>query len=221
MLIRLSNLCKVYNTGGVEVHALRDIDLGIDRAEFVAICGPSGSGKSTLMHILGCLDRPTSGNYFLDNTPISGYNDKELSKIRNRNIGFVFQSFNLIPQLTVRENVGLPLLYNRVPVDEIQKKVIDILGDVELEKRMLHRPAELSGGEQQRTAIARAIINNPSILLADEPTGNLDTRIGEEIMSIFSRLHKDGKTIVVVTHNDAVASYAERQINLMDGMIGL
>ncbi len=221
MLIRLSNLCKVYNTGGVEVHALRDIDLGIDRGEFVAICGPSGSGKSTLMHILGCLDRPTSGSYFLDDTPISGYNDKELSKIRNRNIGFVFQSFNLIQQLTVRENVGLPLLYNRVPVDEIQKKVIDILGDVELEKRMLHRPAELSGGEQQRTAIARAIINDPSILLADEPTGNLDTRIGQEIMSIFSRLHKDGKTIVVVTHNDAVASYAERQINLMDGMIGL
>ncbi len=221
MLIHLSNLCKVYNTGDVEIHALRDINIEIDRGEFVAICGPSGSGKSTLMHILGCLDRPTSGSYLLDNIPISGYNDKELSKIRNRNIGLVFQSFNLIPQLTVMENVGLPLLYNRIPRDEIHKKVIDILENVELEKRMLHRPGELSGGEQQRTAIARAIINDPLILLADEPTGNLDTRIGQEIMNIFSRLHKDGKTIVVVTHNHTVASYAERQINLMDGMLGL
>ena len=221
-IIEITDLTKTYGTGNVAVHALQSVSAAVERGEFLAIMGPSGSGKSTLMNILGCLDRPTSGTYVLDGEDVSRLSKRKLAGVRNRRIGFVFQSYNLLPRLTAAKNVTLPLLYNGQEVltdRECHKRAIAALESVGLGERVHHRPNELSGGQQQRVAIARALINNPSIILADEPTGNLDTQSSEEIMDLLHQLHDQGVTIVMVTHEPGIADHAERVIFLRDGQI--
>jgi putative ABC transport system ATP-binding protein len=217
--VELQGVAKVYRRGAREVAALADVTLRVDAGESVAVMGPTGSGKSTLLSILGCLDRPTRGRYALDGVAVSGLSDPELSRVRNRRIGFVFQSFHLIPQLTVAENVETPLLYGPVPVSEWRARALACLEKVSLAHRAHHRPAELSGGEAQRAAIARALVTEPHLLLADEPTGNLDSRTGEEIASLIDELHRSGTTVVLVTHNEALGGRAERVLHLRDGRI--
>ena len=218
-LIEAKNITKIYYRGNVEVNALRGVSLSVYSGEFLSIIGPSGSGKTTLMDILGCLSRPTSGSYFLGSRDVSKLSDDELSDIRKNKIGFVFQTFNLISRTSALDNVELPLLYSGVGETERREKAMSVLSRVGLEKRAYHDPNELSGGEQQRVAIARALINNPSIIFADEPTGNLDSKTGKEIMSLFEKLHQEGKTIIMVTHDATVADYAERSIKIKDGKI--
>ena len=219
MLIEVQNLSKVYQIGTVEVHALRKIDLEIDKNEYVAIMGPSGSGKSTLMNILGCLDTPTTGTYRLAGTLVSELNDDQLAEIRNKEIGFVFQTFNLLPRANALHNVELPLVYSGMPASKRKELAKQALEKVGLADRMDHKPSELSGGQRQRVAIARALVNNPSIILADEPTGNLDTKTGDEIMKIFYKLHEQGNTIILVTHEEYIAEHAHRIVRLKDGII--
>jgi putative ABC transport system ATP-binding protein len=218
-LIELRGLTKVYVMGSEEVRALDGIDLDIERAEYVTIMGPSGSGKSTLMNLIGCLDTPTAGDYRLEGELVSNLDDDELAAIRNRRIGFIFQTFNLLPRATSLENVELPLIYARVIPADRKERAAQALTKVDLANRLDHRPNELSGGQRQRVAIARALVTEPSILLADEPTGNLDTKTGNEIMALFQQLHADGQTIIVVTHDPAVATLGERTIRLIDGRI--
>jgi putative ABC transport system ATP-binding protein len=218
-LIETQDLWKTYVMGLEEIHALRGVSLSIDRGEYVAIMGPSGSGKSTLMNLIGCLDTPTRGSYRLNGKEVARMNDNELARIRNEEIGFVFQTFNLLPRATALHNVELPLVYAGVPAAERQQRAREALQRVELGDRMTHRPNELSGGQRQRVAVARALVNNPSILLADEPTGNLDTKTGAEIMALLQTLHHAGHTIVMVTHEADIAHYANRTIHLRDGCI--
>ena len=218
-LIEVKNVYKIYNPGENEVRALDGISVTIDHGEFVAIVGHSGSGKSTFMNMLGCLDTPTSGDYYLDGVNVAGMTDDELSDIRNKQIGFIFQGFNLIPSLTAQENVELPLIYQKIPKSERKRRVKEALEKVELSHRMGHRPTELSGGQQQRVAIARALVTRPSLFLADEPTGNLDSSTGEEIMKLFHELHANGNTIVLITHDNGVADEAERKIFIRDGKV--
>jgi putative ABC transport system ATP-binding protein len=221
-LIETTDLTKVYGTGEIAVHALRGVSTVVEEGEFVAIMGPSGSGKSTLMNILGCLDRPTCGTYVLEGEDVSKLSKAKLAGVRNRKIGFVFQSYNLLPRLTAAKNVMLPLLYNghrRLSDGECYERAVAVLESVGLGDRVHHRPNELSGGQQQRVAIARALVNNPSILLADEPTGNLDTQSSEEVLELLHQLHDGGATIVMVTHEPGIADHAERVIYLLDGQI--
>lgn len=217
MSISVRELCKFYSVGGQTVRALDNVSLDIGDGEYVTVVGTSGSGKSTLMNILGCLDTPTSGSYFLDENDVSALSDNELSDIRSRKIGFIFQSFNLIPGLTALENVELPLLYRRVPKKQRSEAALRALESVKLSDRALHRPSELSGGQQQRVAIARAIAANPRIILADEPCGNLDSRSGAEVLDILEQLNASGKTIVMITHNEETAKKAQRLIRISDG----
>ena len=219
MLIALENITKDYQVGLEAVHALRGITLNIDKGEYVAIMGPSGSGKSTLMNILGCLDTATEGAYNLNDTNVSTMNDDELAETRNREIGFVFQTFNLLPRATALHNVELPLIYKGAPAAKRREGAETALEKVGLTDRMHHRPNELSGGQRQRVAIARALVNNPSIILADEPTGNLDTRTGDEIMEIFETIHDAGNTIILVTHEEYIAEHSDRIIRLRDGFV--
>lgn len=218
-MITIKNLNKVYKTGTVEVHALKDVNLEIHHGEFIAIMGHSGSGKSTLMNIIGCLDRPSSGEYLLDGINIKNQSQDELSLIRNKKIGFVFQAFNLIPRTNVLRNVELPMIYAKVKSSQRKNKAIELLDKVNLSDRINHLPNELSGGQKQRVAIARALANNPPIILADEPTGNLDTQSSEEIMDLFRSLNKEGNSIILVTHEPDIAKYADRVIVFRDGMI--
>jgi putative ABC transport system ATP-binding protein len=218
-MISIKNLNKVYKTGTVEVHALRDVNLEINHGEFIAIMGHSGSGKSTLMNILGCLDRPTDGEYLLDGINIKNQSQDELSLIRNKKIGFVFQAFNLIPRTNVLRNVELPMIYAKMKILQRRQRAIELLNKVGLGERINHLPNELSGGQKQRVAIARALANNPPIILADEPTGNLDTQSSEEIMDIFKSLNREGNSIILVTHEPDIAQYADRVIVFRDGQI--
>ena len=218
-MIDIKDLCKIYLVGDERVRALDHATLHIYPHEFVSIIGPSGSGKSTLMNIIGCLDVADAGSYHLDGLPIEQYSENQLAQIRNRKIGFVFQSFNLIPKLSAEENVELPLIYQKVPRAERQKRVKEALERVRLSHRAKHLPTELSGGQQQRVAIARALVTNPSLILADEPTGNLDSKTSKEIMDIFHELHAQGNTIVLITHDNDVAKQAERAIHILDGKI--
>jgi putative ABC transport system ATP-binding protein len=215
----LSDVTKVYPMGEAQVEALRGVDLQIKAGEFIAVLGPSGSGKSTVMHILGCLDTPTSGTYHLDGVAIQGLNPNELAEIRNRRIGFVFQSFHLLPRATAGENVELPMVFAGVNAGERKTCAESVLEQVGLKERIKHLPNELSGGERQRVAIARALINKPSIILADEPTGNLDSRSGAEILGLFENLHAEGRTVILVTHDEAIAQRAHRVIRIFDGEI--
>jgi len=220
MIIELRNIIRTYDMGEAEeVHALRGVSLSILRNEYVAIMGPSGSGKSTLMNILGCLDTPTSGLYQFNGVNVSDMNDNELAKIRNKEIGFVFQTFNLLARSDALHNVELPLIYAGVPKTERRKRAMETLEQVGLRDRAHHKPNELSGGQRQRVAVARALVTRPSIILADEPTGNLDTRTGEEIMSLFEQLHRLGNTMILVTHEADIAEHAQRAIRLRDGLI--
>lgn len=218
-LIQVKDLCKVYNPGENVVHALDHVDLTVEKGEFVAIIGQSGSGKSTLMNMLGCLDVPSSGSYYLNGVNVATMHDNELSVIRNREIGFIFQGFNLIQNLTALENVELPLIYRGVDRKTRKKLASDSLKRVGLEKRMSHKPSEMSGGQQQRVAIARAIAARPPVILADEPTGNLDSASSREIMQILKEMHRDGKTIILITHDDGIAASARRVVRIMDGRI--
>ncbi len=218
-LIVTKDLWKTYDMGSEKVHALRGVSLKIDKGEYVAIMGPSGSGKSTLMNLIGCLDTPSSGTYFLNNSEVSQLDDNELANIRNREIGFVFQTFNLLPRATSLHNVELPLIYNGTAAAERTKKAKEAMAKVDLTDRMNHKPNELSGGQRQRVAIARALVNSPSIILADEPTGNLDSKTSEEIMRLLDRLHEQSNTIITVTHESDVAKHAHRVIMLFDGQI--
>ena len=217
--IEMRAIRKVYSTGRVEVEALRGVDLGIAANEYVAIVGPSGSGKSTLMNILGCLDTPTTGEYLLAGEAVSGLDRNRLAEIRNRKVGFVFQNFNLLAYATALENVELPLLFGGVPTAERRERAAAMLGKVGLEDRMDHRPTELSGGQMQRVAIARALVNEPAIVLADEPTGNLDSASGRAIVELFQELHAAGQTIVLITHDSGIARLASRQIRVQDGRV--
>ena len=218
-LISLKNIFKIYNVGGEEVRALDGIDLDILENEYLAIMGPSGSGKSTLMNIIGCLDTPTSGIYEFEGEMVQVMDDSQLASIRNRKIGFVFQTFNLLPKATAQHNVEIPLVYANIQKKDRTKMATDALESVGLSDRLHHKPNELSGGQRQRVAIARALVNKPSIILADEPTGNLDSKSGSEIMTILDDLHKNGNTIILVTHEDDVAQHAHRIIRLFDGKI--
>jgi putative ABC transport system ATP-binding protein len=219
MLIKINNLYKNYVMGEMDVPALSGVTLTIDQNEYVAIMGPSGSGKSTLMNILGCLDTPTSGDYLFKNTQVSTLDDDALSAMRNREIGFVFQNFNLLPKLNALQNVEMPLIYAGIKTQERRERALDALRKVGLAERIHHRPGELSGGQRQRVAIARALVTNPGILLADEPTGALDSKTGEEIMQLFKNLHEEGNTIILITHEQEVADHANRTIHIRDGKI--
>lgn len=218
-IINIEHIAKIYQVGLEEVRALRDVSLRIDKNEYVAIMGPSGSGKSTLMNMLGCLDTPTSGKYEFNGVNVSEMNDNELARIRNKEIGFVFQTFNLLPRSDALHNVELPLIYAGVSYSERREKAYKALVDVGLEDRVHHKPNELSGGQRQRVAIARALVTNPSIILADEPTGNLDSKTGEEIMNLFNEIQQKGNTIILVTHEEYIAEHAARIIRLKDGLV--
>jgi len=218
-LIETRDLWKTYVMGDEEIHALRGVNITIERGEYVAIMGPSGSGKSTLMNLIGCLDTPSKGSYLLNDKEVASMNDDELARIRNEEIGFVFQTFNLLPRATALHNVELPLVYAGVTAKARQERARGALEKVELTSRASHRPNELSGGQRQRVAIARALVNDPSILLADEPTGNLDSKTGNEIMGVFARLHETGNTIILVTHEADIAAYAHRVISIRDGQV--
>ncbi len=220
-LVELKNVSKIYQVGDEEIRALDNITLDIESGEFISIIGPSGSGKSTLMHLLGCLDTPTHGTLTLDGIQIQNASPMQLAAIRNRKIGFVFQSFNLLPKLNVAQNIEVPMIYAGVPARERHERVMEALKRVNLENRARHRPMQLSGGQQQRVAIARALINNPRIVFADEPTGNLDTHTGETILSLFRELSQHGHTIVLVTHNPEIAAVTPRKIEIRDGKISL
>lgn len=219
-LIEIKNLGKSYQTDEVETHALRDVSFDVKKGEFIAIVGPSGSGKSTLLHLLGFLDRPTSGLYKFEGKNILDYSENELAQIRNKKIGFVFQAFNLLPRTSILENVKLPLMYSDIPEKEWEDRALKAIEAVNLSHRKFHDPARLSGGERQRTAIARALINDPEIIFADEPTGNLDTKTGKSIMEIFENLNKkDGHTLILITHEKEIADYADRIIKIKDGEV--
>ncbi|MFM2228233.1 MAG: hypothetical protein RL664_1576 [Bacteroidota bacterium] len=218
-VIRIENLTRFYTIGEETVRALNGINLTIEKNEYVALMGPSGSGKSTLMNIIGCLDTPTSGQYFLNGPNVAQLSDSELAAIRNKEIGFVFQTFNLLPRLTALQNVALPLVYAGIPEAERLKKAKDVLEQVGLGNRITHKPNELSGGQRQRVAVARALVNHPSIILADEPTGNLDTKTSEEIMQLFDIIHQAGNTIVLVTHEEDIALRAKRVVRMRDGIV--
>src|SRR3984893_629166 len=219
IVIKTEELAKVYEMGAEQVHALRGIDVEIRKGEYVAIMCPSGSGKSTLMNLIGCLDAPTSGKYWLAGRLVSDLDEDQLARIRNQEVGFIFQTFNLLPRATALHNVELPMIYKGTRAEERLERATRALEGVELGDRMAHKPSELSGGQRQRVAIARALVNSPSILLADEPTGNLDTRTGEEIMALFARLHEPKNTIILVTHEREIAEHADRIIQLRDGKI--
>lgn len=218
-MIELKNVSKIYQIGEERVHALDHANLKVETREFVSVIGPSGSGKSTLMNIIGCLDTADAGEYLLDGTPIEAYSENELARIRNRKIGFIFQSFNLIPKLTAEENVELPLIYQKIRKAERSKRVRDALERVGLENRAKHLPTELSGGQQQRVAIARALVTQPALLLADEPTGNLDSHTSKEILGIFQDLHEQGNTIILITHDNDIAQQARRIVHILDGKL--
>jgi putative ABC transport system ATP-binding protein len=218
-MITTHDLWKTYVMGDEEIHALRGLSINIERGEYVAIMGPSGSGKSTLMNLIGCLDTPSKGSYQLNGKEVADMNDDDLARIRNEEIGFVFQTFNLLPRATALHNVELPLVYAGVSSKDRQTRAMQALEKVELTSRSTHRPNELSGGQRQRVAIARALVNNPSILLADEPTGNLDSKTGEEIMTVFAKLHQGGNTIILVTHEADIAKHAHRVIYVRDGQV--
>jgi putative ABC transport system ATP-binding protein len=219
ILIKIENLWKTYQMGAEEIHALRGVSFTIQRGAYVAIMGPSGSGKSTMMNLIGCLDTPSQGQYFLNTRLVSEMDDDELAHIRNKEIGFVFQTFNLLPRASALHNVELPLIYNGTPANERKQRAIKALQNVELGERLHHRPNELSGGQRQRVAIARALVNNPSLILADEPTGNLDSTTSMEIMQLFDALHQTGNTIILVTHENDIALHAHRVIRLLDGQV--
>jgi len=219
IVIRTYDLWKTYIMGDQEIHAVSGVDIEISRGEYVAIMGPSGSGKSTLMNLIGCLDSPSKGEYYLNGNLVSAMNDDDLARIRNKEIGFIFQTFNLLPRASALHNVELPLIYAGLPSHEREQRARAALTAVDLEKRMHHKPNELSGGQRQRVAVARALVNNPSILLADEPTGALDTATGNEIMALFARLHQQGNTIVLVTHEHDIAMHAHRIIHIRDGKV--
>jgi putative ABC transport system ATP-binding protein len=218
-LLRLDHISRTYDMGHVEVHALNDVSLSVERGEMVAIVGPSGSGKTTMMSILGCLDRPTSGRYELDGTDVSSLDDKALARIRSRTIGFVFQSYNLLPGTSAVDNVATPLLYQGVSRKERTRRATEALDQLGLAHRLKHEPTELSGGEQQRVALARALVTDPALVLADEPTGNLAVHQGQEVLRLFQDLHATGRTIVLITHNPEVADVAQRQVHLLDGQV--
>jgi putative ABC transport system ATP-binding protein len=218
-LIQTDNLWKTYVMGAEHVHALRSVSMTIEKGEYVAIMGPSGSGKSTLMNLIGCLDTPTQGEYWLNDKRVREMNDNQLANIRNREIGFVFQTFNLLPRATALHNVELPLIYNGTPKAERMKMARRALEKVELADRMTHKPSELSGGQRQRVAVARALVNDPSLILADEPTGNLDSKTSEEIMKLFDHLYRQGNTIITVTHEASIARHAHRVLSILDGKI--
>ncbi|MDD2583648.1 MAG: ABC transporter ATP-binding protein [Bacteroidales bacterium] len=218
-IIKIRGIKKFYKVGTEEVKALNGVDIVINKNEYVAIMGPSGSGKSTIMNILGCLDSPTDGSYILNDTDVSKMNDGELAQVRNKEIGFIFQSFNLLPRYTALDNVSLPLIYSGVGKAERDRRASETLASVDLTDRMHHKPNELSGGQRQRVAVARALINNPSIILADEPTGNLDSKTSIDIMKLFSQIHNQGNTVIVVTHEEDIAKHARRIIRLRDGLI--
>ncbi|MDH6533432.1 ABC transporter ATP-binding protein [Parabacteroides sp. 52] len=219
MLIEITNMVKNYAIGTMEIPALQNINLRIEKNEYVAIMGPSGSGKSTLMNILGCLDTPSSGHYLFNNVDVSSLDDDSLSTMRNKEIGFIFQNFNLLPRLNALQNVELPLIYSGTPGNERRERALKALERVKLADRIDHKPSELSGGQRQRVAIARALVTNPGILLADEPTGALDSKTGVDIMRLFHELHQEGNTIILITHEQEIANYANRNIYIKDGMI--
>jgi putative ABC transport system ATP-binding protein len=218
-IIKIRSIIRDFELGEEIVHVLKGIDLDIEKGEYVAIMGPSGSGKSTLMNLIGCLDTPTSGSYILNGKDVSQMSDNELAEIRNKEIGFVFQTFNLLPRTTALDNVALPMVYAGISKKDRTERAIEVLNDVGLSDRMDHRPNQLSGGQRQRVAVGRALVNKPSIILADEPTGNLDSKTGVEIMTLFENIHKAGNTIIVVTHEEDIAAHADRIIRLRDGMI--
>ncbi len=218
-LLQLKNIGKKYTLGAEEVNALRRIDLTINKGEYIALMGPSGSGKSTLMNIIGCLDTPSQGEYYLNNNEVSKMTENQLAEIRNKEIGFIFQTFNLVPRSTALDNVALPLVYAGLKKDERIRRATQALNNVGLGDRIKHKPNELSGGQRQRVAVARALVNNPSIILADEPTGNLDSKTSEEIMALFADIHKLGNTIIIVTHEEEIARHALRIVRIKDGMI--